>query len=72
MTIIPNGHIGSESIETSLHEIFIYCELFRGPNNGELPTIVRESYNDVYEDIILNHETKYQPRENSSTPSSPQ
>ena len=62
-TIIPNGHIGSESIEASLYKVFISCELLRGRDSGELPTIFRESLNDVYEDILLNQETEYQPPE---------
>ncbi len=32
-TLIPTGHIGSESNEASLHRVFISCELLRGKDS---------------------------------------
>ncbi len=62
-TIIPNGHIGSESSEASLHRLFISCELLRGTNNGGLSTLFKDSLIDVYEDLLLQPDNDYTPLE---------
>ena len=58
--------MGSESSDASLHKAFISCELLRGKDNGELPTLFRDSINDFYEDLLL-HPDDYIPPRNSST-----
>ena len=37
------------------------CELLRGKDSGELPTIFRDILRDIYEDIILNNTDDFQP-----------
>jgi hypothetical protein len=54
--------MGSESSDASLHKAFISCELLRGKDNGELPTLFRDSLNDFYEDMLL-HPDDYIPPE---------
>jgi hypothetical protein len=60
-TIIPTGHVGNESTESSLHKLFFSCELLRGKDIGELPPLFRDILNDIYEDRILNTDNDFQP-----------
>jgi hypothetical protein len=59
--LIPTGHVGNESSEASLNKAYVSCELLRGKDNGELPTIFRDSLKDNYEDILLNDKDEYIP-----------
>ncbi len=58
-TIIPTRHVGNESIESLLHKIFVSCELLTGKGSGELPSLFRESLNEIYEDLILNNDNDF-------------
>ena len=60
-TILPTRHVSNESTESSLHKIFVSCELLRGKDSGELPTLFKDSLNDTYEDLILNNDSEFQP-----------
>jgi hypothetical protein len=35
------------------------CELLRGKDNGELPTLFKDNLKDIYEDIIMNNNDDY-------------
>jgi len=59
-TLIPPGHIGNESTESSLHKAYTSCDLFRGKDSGELPILFRDSFKDTYKDYILT-DKDYQP-----------
>ena len=59
-TLLPTGHIGSESSEASLHKAFVSCEVLRAKDNGELPTLFRDILKDRYEDLILNNTDDFQ------------
>ena len=52
--IILTGHVGNESTEASLHKAFLSCELLRGKDSGELPTIFKDNLKGTYEEILLN------------------
>ncbi len=54
-TLLLTGHVGSESIEASLHKVFVSFKLLRGKDIGELPTLFRDNMKDNYEDLILNN-----------------
>ena len=58
-SLLPSGHIGRESRESSLHKVFMSCELLRGKDNGELPTLFKDNLKDIYEDIIMNNNDDY-------------
>ena len=60
---MPIDHIGSESNEASLHRVFISCELLRGKDTGELPTLFIDSLLDVYADLLLQPDNGYKPPE---------
>ena len=62
-TLIPTDHIGSESNETLSHRVFISCELLRGKDIGELPTLFKDILLDVYEDLLLQPDSDYKPPE---------
>ena len=59
--LIPTGHVGNELTEASLHKAYVSCELLRGKDIGELPTIFRDNLKDTYEDILLNDKDTYIP-----------
>ena len=59
-TLIPTRHVGSESSEASLHKVFVSCEMLRGKDIGELPTLFRDNMKDSYEDLILNNNDDFQ------------
>jgi len=59
--LIPSGHVGNESSEASLHKAYVSCELLRGKDNGELPTIFKDILKETYEDILLNDKDEYIP-----------
>jgi hypothetical protein len=63
LTILTTGHIGSESSEASLHKVFISCELLKGKDIGEIPTLFRDDLVDVYEDLLMNPDNVYLPPE---------
>ena len=60
-TLILIGHVGNESSESSLHKVFVSCDLNRRRDSGELPALFRDSLNDIYEDLILNNDGKHHP-----------
>jgi hypothetical protein len=63
-TIIPIGHVSNESTDASMHKILVSCDLIKGKDSGELPALFRDSLNDIYEDLILNHDIDFCPPEN--------
>jgi hypothetical protein len=60
-TSITTGHVGDDSIESSLHTIFVSCELLRGKDIGELLALFKDNLNAIYEDLILNNDDEFQP-----------
>jgi hypothetical protein len=62
-TLIPTGHVGNESTDSSLHKVFSSCELLRGKDSGELSALFRNNLNEIYEDLILNNDNDFHPPE---------
>ena len=60
---IPTRHVGNDLIESSLHKIFVSCELLRAKDNNELPALSRDNHNDFFEDRILDNDNEFQPPE---------
>jgi hypothetical protein len=60
-TLVPTSHAGNESGKSSLHKVFVSCELLRGKDNGELSALFRDNLNDIYENITLNDNDDFQP-----------
>jgi hypothetical protein len=59
--LIPTGHVRNESTKASLHKAYVSCDLLRGKDSRELPTVFRDNLKEIYEDIMLNDKAKYIP-----------
>ena len=51
--VISKGHMGEESDDHNLHEIFISCAQFRGKDNGALQAFLQDNLAEQYEDLLL-------------------